>query len=73
MLYCNLIISIGGGAMPVVKEKGRNVSLNDPIAEYMKADQEFMDGIRKGVTFRTLLSKMLKGMLGKMLMGMPPF
>ena len=59
--------------MPVVKEKGRNVSLNDHIAEYTKADQEFMDGILPGVTFRTLLSKMLKGTLGKMLMGMLPF
>ena len=32
-----------------IKNKRNNVSLNDHIAEYMKADKEFMDGIRKGV------------------------
>lgn len=35
--------------MPVVKEKRGGVSLNDHIAEYIKADKEFMDGMRKGV------------------------
>jgi len=35
--------------MPKVKEgKREEVSLNDHIADYIKADQEFMDGIRRG-------------------------
>ena len=32
----------------VIERKG-HISLNDHIAEYMRADKEFMDGIRKGV------------------------
>ena len=35
--------------MPSVIEKGDNVSLNDHIAEYIKADKDFIGGIRKGV------------------------
>ncbi len=35
--------------MPTMIEKSDNVSLNDHIAEYMKADKEFIDGIRRGV------------------------
>ena len=36
--------------MPIVKDgKREEVSLNDHLAEYIKADQEFMEGIRKGV------------------------
>ncbi len=35
--------------MPAVIEKDGHVSLNDHIAEYIKADKEFIDGIRRGV------------------------
>ena len=36
--------------MPIIKEgKREEVSLNDHIAEYIKADIDFMDGMRKGV------------------------
>jgi len=35
--------------MPAVIERKNHISLNDHIVEYMKADKEFMDGIRKGV------------------------
>jgi len=35
--------------MPAVKENKADVSLNDHIAEYIKADKEFMGGMRKGV------------------------
>lgn len=35
--------------MPTTIERKGHVSLNDHIAEYIKADQEFMDGIRRGV------------------------
>ncbi len=36
--------------MPKVKEgKREEVSLNDHIADYIKADEEFMDGMRRGV------------------------
>ncbi len=36
--------------MPEVKERTREeVSLNDHIADYIKADKEFMEGTRKGV------------------------
>ena len=35
--------------MPTVIDRKGHVSLNDHIAEYVKADKEFMDGIRKGV------------------------
>lgn len=35
--------------MPTVAERKGHVSLNDHIAEYIKADREFMEGIRKGV------------------------
>jgi len=35
--------------MPTVMEREGHISLNDHIAEYMKADKEFMDGIHKGV------------------------
>lgn len=34
--------------MPAIIERNGRVSLNDHIAEYIKADQEFMEGIRKG-------------------------
>ena len=36
-------------SMPVTIDKKANVSLNDHIAEYMRADKEFIDGVRKGV------------------------
>ena len=39
----------GGDFMPEVIEKGHGVSLNDHIVEYIKADKDFMEGIRKGV------------------------
>jgi len=35
--------------MPVAVKKGEHVTLNDHIAEYIKADREFMEGIRRGV------------------------
>ncbi|MBA7711709.1 hypothetical protein ES703_120675 [subsurface metagenome] len=35
--------------MPAIIERKNHVSLNDHIAEYIKADKEFMDGIRRGV------------------------
>jgi hypothetical protein len=35
--------------MPAIMDKRNNVSLNDHIAEYIKADKEFIDGIRRGV------------------------
>jgi len=35
--------------MPATIERKGNVSLNDHIAEYVKADEEFIGGIRKGV------------------------
>jgi hypothetical protein len=35
--------------MPAVIERKGQVSLNDHIAEYVKADKEFISGIRKGV------------------------
>jgi hypothetical protein len=35
--------------MPAIIERRGSVSLNDHIAEYVKADHEFIEGIRKGV------------------------
>jgi len=35
--------------MSDVIERRDSVSLNDHIAEYIKADEEFIEGIRKGV------------------------
>jgi hypothetical protein len=35
--------------MPIVAENHVHVSLNDHIATYMHNDDEFMDGIKKGV------------------------
>ncbi len=34
--------------MPAVKERG-GVTLNNHIADYLKADREFINGIKKGV------------------------
>ena len=34
--------------MPATIERKGRVPLNDHIAEYIKADQEFMEGIRRG-------------------------
>lgn len=35
--------------MPTTIDRKNHVSLNDHIAEYVKADKGFMDGIRRGV------------------------
>ena len=35
--------------MPATIERKGHVSLNDHIAGYVKADSEFIEGIRKGV------------------------
>ena len=35
--------------MPSIIERKDSVSLNDHIAEYIKADKDFIEGIRKGV------------------------
>ena len=35
--------------MPATKERNSLSSLNDHIAIYMRADRDFVDGIRKGV------------------------
>jgi superfamily I DNA and RNA helicase len=45
-----MVIKIGEvNNMPAVIDKTGRVSLNDHIAEYIKSDQEFLEGIRKGV------------------------
>jgi hypothetical protein len=35
--------------MPAVIERRGQVSLNDHVAEYLKADKQFIDGIKSGV------------------------